>query len=110
MSSLCIPYQEIWNEKNDVLKYTENQLFVILLDNTVGSCGYNRGTRTINFVVHIEDEDRYVLYSLKAERHHTVCSTIYALRKETLKYHYTKNDFKLFKKSYQERIERYITN
>ena len=49
-------------------------------------------------------------YSLKQEKYHTICNTIFSLRAETLSKYYNQNDFRLFKSSYKKLIEDYIKN
>ncbi len=50
----------------------------------------------------------FFLYSLKQEKHHTICNTIFSLRADTLRHHYKQDDFRLLKNGYGKRIEEYI--
>ena len=67
----------------DVKKYTELNEFHFLMQNTVAFTPYNKCEETMNFIVYIDN--RFVLYALKREKHHTSCNTIYALNVKTLK-------------------------
>jgi len=90
--------------------YTNQENFVELMNSTVASCGYDDIKNTINFIAYIKDIDKYFIYSLKQEKFHTTCNTIFSLRGETLGKYYKQNDFKLFKKEYKKKIEDYIKN
>lgn len=99
---------KIKTKHQDVALYTEFQNFQELMKATVFSVGYNKCDETKNFIAHIDG--RFILYSLKREKHHTSCNTIYALNSKTLKQHYKQEDFKIFKKEYENKIEEYIAN
>ncbi len=75
---------------------------------TVASCGYDKCSNTINFIAHTEE--RFILYALKREKHHTSCNTIYTLNTKTLKHYYKQEDFKVLKKEYEKTIEEYLAN
>ena len=92
----------------DNFNYTNQVDFLLLMDSTIGSCGYNDTSHTLNFIAYIESKNRYIIYSLKQEKYHTTCNTIFSLRAETLGKYYKRYDFKLFKKSYKNLIEEYI--
>ena len=94
----------------EIFQYTSSNRFENILSSTVGSCKYDKCDKTINFISYIEDIDRFVLYALKSEKHHTSCSTIFLLRPRTLKHYYNKSDFKIFDKSIKNKIEAYITD
>ena len=79
----------------DTFIYTSNDNFINLLKNTIASCSYDNKNHTINFIaVH---NNKYILYSLKQEKYHTTCTTIFTLRPDTLKRYYKQNNLKLFK-------------
>ena len=88
--------------------YTNKIKFKILLKNTIASSQYGMNSDTINFIAHIESTNKYILYSLKKKKHHTICSTIFSLRKDTLKKYYQMDNFKVFRKEYVNLIEEYI--
>jgi len=67
-------------------QYTEFKMFKLLMNSTIASCSYNKCENTINFIAHIEND--FILYSLKKEKHHTSCNTIYTLNQKTLKNYY----------------------
>ena len=90
--------------------FTNKENFIILMDSTIGSCGYSDIKKTVNFIAYIESSNKYIIYSLKQEKYHTICNTIFSLRAETLAKYYRQDDFKLFKKNYKNLIEEYIKN
>ena len=101
--------QDKINLKHPNIKdFTQYDNFQILLNNTIGSCPYDKYNNVINFIVHIEDENKYIIYSLKSEKHNIICNTIFSLRPDTLKKYYQDTNFKLFKNEYKEIIEEYI--
>lgn len=101
--------QEKIKEKHyEVFKYTNKDTFKILMKSTIGSSLYKNSKNTINFISYVKDEDKYILYSLKNEKHHVVCNTIFSLRKETLKNYYKDESFKLFDKSFEKILEEYL--
>jgi len=69
--------EKIKNKHGEVFKYTESELFLLLQNSTIGSFGYEKCENTINFIAHLESDNRYILYSLKVQKNHTICSTIY---------------------------------
>jgi len=101
---------KILDKHSNMYHFTQYNNFNILTNATIGSCAYDNCKKTINFIAHIKEEDKYILYSLKNERNHTICNTIFSLKKETLKKYYYRDDFKLFKNEYQSLIEEYIQN
>jgi len=92
----------------DSFKYTNRDDFLLLMNSTIGSCSYDSTNHTVNFIAYIESTDKYIIYSLKQEKYHTTCNTIFSLRADTLAKYYKQNDFKLFKKAYLGKIEAYI--
>ena len=92
----------------DVALFTEYEKFQILMDNTLCSITYKKCDLTINYVAYIEGN--FILYSLKKEKHHTSCNTIYSLNKKTLKQHYKQDGFKILKQEYENLIEEYIAD
>lgn len=102
--------QKIEDKHFDCFNFTQQLEFISLMDCTIGSCGYDKLKHTINFIAYDKLSDRYILYSLKQEKHHTVCNTIFSLRAVTLKNHYKQKDFKLFKSEYKNLLEEYIKN
>ena len=65
-------------------------------------------SNTVNFIAHIMDNNRFILYALKKEKHHTSCSTIFKLRPKTLRKYYNNDRFKLTNSKYKKIIEEYI--
>jgi len=92
----------------NIKEFTEFDNFQILLQNTIGSCPYEKYNNVINFVAYIEEYDNYIMYSLKSEKHNIICNTIFSLRPDTLKKYYNNLNFKLFKSNYKKTLERYI--
>lgn len=90
----------------EVFIYTDQINFTILMESSVGYYQYDK--HTVNFIAHFEEDDKYILYSLKQEKHHTICNTIFSLRADTLRHHYKQDDFRLLKNGYGKRIEEYI--
>mgnify|MGYP007094954542 CR=1 FL=1 len=99
---------KIKTKHKDAALYTEFENFQELMQATVFSVGYNKCDETKNFIAYIDE--RFILYSLKREKHHTSCNTIYALNQKTLKQHYKQENFKILKKEYENIIEEYIAN
>lgn len=99
---------KIKEKHSDVALFTEYINFQILMENTICSVPYKKCEETINFISYIDN--RFILYSLKKEKHHTSCNTIYSLNKKTLKQHYKQEDCKILKKEYEEIVEDYIAN
>ncbi len=100
--------KKIKQKHPNVELYTNRQKFLILLNNTIASVGYDNNSNTINFISYLENEDKFILYSLKAEKHHIVCNTIFSLKANTLRSYYKKKDFRLFKNMYKSIIEEFI--
>lgn len=98
--------QKIKLKHPDMIIFTEQVNFIRLMEATVAYCEYD--DHTINFITHIEESDKYILYSLKQEKFHTVCNTIFALRADTLKHYYKQDNFRLLKSGYGKVIEEYI--
>lgn len=98
--------QKIKLKHPEMFIFTDQVNFVRLMESSVGYCEYDE--HTINFIAHIEESDKYILYSLKQEKFHTVCNTIFALRADTLKHYYKQDDFRLLKSGYGKVIEEYI--
>lgn len=92
----------------NVFKWTNKETFSKLLNNTVASSSYNNCEKTLNFISHIKDENKFILYSLKNEKHHTICNTIFSLKPETVKKYYQNKDFKPFNKNIENIIREYI--
>ena len=78
------------------------------MQNTVAFCPYDKCNDTMNFIVHIDN--KFILYALKREKHHTSCNTIYTLNAKTLKKLYKQENFPTLKKIYIEIIEKAITD
>ena len=100
--------EKIKLKHTDVFIFTDQTNFTLLMESTIGYCTYSENEHTINFIAHLEDKDKYILYSLKQEKSHTICSTIFTLRADTLKHYYKRDDFKLMKSGYGKLIEEYI--
>lgn len=100
--------EKIKQKHFDTFKFTNRIHFEELLAQTIGSCMYLKSLETINFIAYIEKEKIYILYSLKNEKHHIVCNTIFLLRKSTLKKYYTDSTFKLFRKDFEETLKEYL--
>lgn len=101
---------KIYDKHFNNFYFTEHNNFNILLNATIGSCSYDQCKKTINFIAHIKSDDKYILYSLKNEKNHTICNTIFSLKQDTLKKYYKREDFRLFKNEYKNLIEEYIKN
>ncbi len=86
--------------------FTSRDGFSILLENTIAVVDYEGVAEANNFIASVND--MYILYSLKEEKHHTSCSTIFKLKPKTLKKYYKDDTFKLLKKNHKEAIEEYI--
>ena len=100
--------QKIKVKHTDIALYTDLENFQELMNNTIGSLGYKKCENTLNFISYTEEQ--FILYSLKREKHHTSCNTIYSLNSKTLKQHCKQNNFKILKKEYENIIEEYIAN
>jgi hypothetical protein len=92
----------------EVYKYTNKKAFEDLMSSTIGSCKYIKSNDTLNFIAYIKNEDKFILYALKSEKHHCICSTIFSLKQDTLKKYYTDESFQLFDKKFEKIIEDYI--
>ena len=91
-----------------MLVYTQLETFQVLMESTIASSDYNKCEDTINFIAYINEG--FVLYSLKREKNHTSCNTIYALNTKTLKHYYRQDSFRIIKKEFLELLEEYVTN
>lgn len=92
----------------EVYKYTNKKAFENLMNNTIGSCKYTKSNDTLNFIAYVKNEDKFILYALKSEKHHCICSTIFSLKQDTLKKYYTDESFQLFDKKFEKIIEDFI--
>jgi hypothetical protein len=92
----------------EVKQYTELHTFQQLMQHTVAFCPYDKCNDTVNFIAYIDN--RFVLYALKREKHHTSCHTIYTLNIKTLRRLYKHEKFTVLKKAYREMIEEAITD
>lgn len=99
---------KIKEKHKDIYFLTNSKQFEMLMNSTIGSCDYSKSADTINFIAYLTSHDKFILYSIKAEKHHCICSTIFSLRSDTLKKYYNDESFILFKKKYKEVIEEYI--
>jgi hypothetical protein len=99
---------KIKDKHPNVFNYTNKENFSILLSHTIASTKYDSRDDTLNFIAYIKHENRFVLYALKKEKHHTICNTIFSLRPTTLKKYYERNDFKAFNNRIEIIIEEYI--
>jgi len=99
---------KIKEKHSDVSIFTEYEQFQLLMNNTICSVPYKKCSDTINFIALIDN--KFILYSLKKEKHHSSCNTIYSLNEKTLKQHYKQRDFKILKSEYEKIIEDYIAN
>lgn len=100
--------EKIKLKHNEVHKYTIRKNFEKLMNHTIGSCEYIKSSDTLNFIAYIQNENKFILYSLKAEKHHCICSTIFSLNEKTLKSYYNNHSFVLFNKKIKHDIEEYI--
>ena len=98
---------KIRSKHKDVLSFTESNPFLVLLENVVGVSPYEE-EESLNFIAHIEE--RYLLFSLKQEKHQVFCSTIYHLNNKTLKKYISHKEFKLFRSEYKEVFEKITAN
>lgn len=101
-------HDKIKIKHNNIYNLTTAVQFNYLMESTIGSCRYSKSNDTLNFIAYLEDQNKFVLYSLKAEKHHCVCSTIFSLKKETLKKYYEDESFKLFNNKYKNKIENFL--
>lgn len=92
----------------EVKQYTELHAFQQLMHNTIAFCPYDKCKDTMNFIAYVDN--KFVLYAMKKEKHHTSCSTIYTLNAKTLKKLYRQEEFIVLKKVYVEMIEEVITD
>ena len=91
---------KIKEKHTDVKQYTEFRTFQELMQNTVAFCPYKKCPDTMNFIAYADD--KFVLYAMKREKHHTSCNTIYTLNAKTLKRLYREEEFRLMKRTYLE--------
>ena len=92
----------------DIKQYTELHHFQELMQNTIAICPYDKCKDTMNFIAYVDN--KFVLYAMKREKHHTSCNTIYALNTKTLKKLYRQEEFTVLKRAYVEIIEEVITD
>ena len=90
----------------EVFRFTSKEGFTLLLSNTIAVVSYKGLLGSNNFIASVNDE--YILYSLKQDKYHTSCSTIFRLKPETLKKYYKDDSFKLLKKNCEEDIKEYM--
>ena len=99
---------KIKEKHTDVKQYTELRVFQELMQNTVAFCPYDKCKDTMNFIAYVDN--KFVLYAMKREKHHTSCNTIYTLNVKTLKKLYRQEEFTLLKRAYIKIIKEVITD
>ncbi len=99
---------KIKEKHTDVKQYTELHVFQELMQNTVAFCPYDKCKDTMNFIAYVDN--KFVLYAMKREKHHTSCNTIYTLNTKTLKKLYRQEEFTVLKKAYVKIIKEVITD
>jgi hypothetical protein len=99
---------KIKDKHQNVFKYTSKETFIELLNHTVASTSYDNFEKNLNFIAYIENENKFIVYSLKIEKHHTICNTIFSLNPKTVKKYYENKDFKPFNKNIENIIREYI--
>jgi len=99
---------KIKEKHTDVKQYTELHVFQELMQNTVAFCPYDKCKDTMNFIAYVDN--KFVLYAMKREKHHTSCNTIYTLNVKTLKKLYRQEEFTVLKKAYVKIIKEVITD
>ena len=92
----------------DMLLFTCKEGFAPLLENTIATVPYHKMKDADNFIAFVDD--KYILYALKKEKHHTSCSTIFKLKPSTLKKYYKDDRFQMLQKLHEEDIKKYIMN
>ena len=92
----------------DSFCYTDKPNFKILQKNTIAFVQYSKSSDTYNFISNIPKSNTFVLYALKSEKHHTSCTTVFRLRKSTLRKYYNDVGFVLMKSEFKVIIEEYI--
>lgn len=102
-------YEKIKNKHTENLKFINKKgQFKFLMQSTIASCNYDNCNDTINFISYIESEKRFILYSLKREKNHTICTTIFSLNKSNLRKYYKRDDFRIYEIENKKSIEKYI--
>ena len=99
---------KIKEKHTDVKQYTELHVFQELMQNTVAFYPYDKCKDTMNFIAYVDN--KFVLYAMKQEKHHTSCNTIYTLNVKTLKKLYRQEEFTLLKRAYIKIIKEVITD
>lgn len=90
----------------DCFCYTQKDAFSKLQEATIAYLPYSKSNDTFNFIAY--DSGIFILYSLKSDKHHTNCLTIFKLRKNTLKKYYEHMNFTVTNNKYKKVIEEYI--
>jgi len=98
---------KIRSKHKDVFFFTESGEFAMLLENVIGVSPYEE-EECFNFITYVKE--RYILFSLKQEKHHVFCPTIYNLNDKTLKKYILHKEFKLFRSEYKAVFEEIIAN
>ena len=99
---------KIKDKHSDSFCYTDRLTFTQLQKNTIAIVPYGKNSDTFNFIAYIPETHLFVLYALKREKHHTSCTTIFKLRKCTLKKYCNNVGFVLVKSECKTVIEEYI--
>ena len=100
--------RKIKEKHADVKQYTELHKFEELMQNTVAFTPYDKCKDTMNFIAYVDN--KFVLYAMKKEKHHTSCNTIYTLNAKTLKKLHRQEAFTVIKREYIKIIEEVITD
>ncbi len=103
-------HKKIKDKHKDIAKFAQSKEFSILLSSIIASVNYKKDESIINFISFVESENKFILFALKREKHHTSCSTIFSLRPETLRKYYIDKSFRLFKQDFKDFIDRYIAD
>ena len=90
----------------DVVVYTQKDGFLLLLENTIATLPYKDSLYADNFIACVDE--KYILYALKQEKHHTSCSTIFKLKPSALKRYYEDERFTILRRSAQEEMKNYM--
>ena len=99
---------KIKEKHTDVKQHTELHAFQELMQNTIAFYPYDKCKDTMNFIAYVDN--KFVLYAMKREKHHTSCNTIYTLNARILKKLYRQEEFTVVKRVYIEIIEEVITD
>ena len=100
--------KKIKEKHKEVSQFTKKENFAFLVNNCVASCGYDGCTKSINFFAFSKELNRYVLFALKSEKNDTICSTVYVLKKSSLKRFYKREDFKILDKKQKVHFVEYM--